>query len=128
MPWGISSHKILKKTSLSKDIIDNIEIYITDLVNLASYVEEVTEYHTKYKACKKTIEELNNKLKDKEIVDLTEIEKLLDEKNKEIDLLKEQINTLMITMDKQKTSFKELTKLFNDYVSLTSLYDFVVLK
>ena len=120
-------NKILKKTSLSKDIIDNIEIYITDLVNLASYVEEVTEYHTKYKACKKTIEELNNKLKDKEIVDLTEIEKLLDEKNKEIDLLKEQINTLMITIDKQKTSFKELTKLFNDYVSLTSLYEDVSL-
>ena len=116
-------NQLLSELTISQETIDNIELYISDLVNLSNYVKEITEYHTAFDATKNIINELTIKLKDKTIINLKEVEDEIDSKNKELDLLKEKINTLTNIYNKQKTSLDELTTAFNDYLSLNILFE-----
>lgn len=116
-------NKFIEEQSISKEILENIEIYISDLVNLPDYIKEVTEYESLYKTCKNLIKDLQKKLKDKSIVNIDEFDNIIKTKEQEINDLKEKTNTLNNIYNKQIQVSEDLTVAFKEYKALYTEYD-----
>lgn len=116
-------NEYIEKESISKEILDNIEIYISDLVNLPTYVKEVTEYESIYKTCKKQVSDLLKKLKDKQQQNIEEFDKLITVKEQVINSLKESLTNLNNIYNKQIQVSSELTIAYTEYRELCKLHD-----
>lgn len=116
-------NEYIEKESISKEILDNIEIYISDLVNLPTYVKEVTEYESIYKTCKKQVSDLLKKLKDKQQQNIEEFDKLITVKEQVINSLKESLTNLNNIYNKQIQVSSELTIAYTEYKELCKLHD-----
>ena len=116
-------NEYIEKESISKEILDNIEIYISDLVNLSTYVKEVTEHESIYKTCKKQVSDLLKKLKDKQQQNIEEFDKLITVKEQAINSLKESLTNLNNIYNKQIQVSSELTIAYTEYQELCKLHD-----
>lgn len=116
-------NEFIEKESISKEILDNIEIYIADLVNLSTYVKEVTEYESIYKTCKKQVNDLLKKLKDKQQQNIEEFDELIIVKEQAISSLKESLTNLNNIYNKQIQVSSELTIAYTEYKELCKLHD-----
>lgn len=114
-----------KITSLKLDqnIIDNIEEYIQDLSNLGIYIKTVTEFETNYDNKKKTKEELEIKLKGKQIENLDGLTSLINQLSCDINLLTEKITTLTTLVSNNKQTSVELDKAFRIFVKVQKEFE-----
>lgn len=115
-------NEALINENIDKFIIDNIEMYISELASLSTYVKEVTEFTSNYTITVNKITVLKDKLKDTTEQNLEELDNLISVKEKQIEKLKVLITNITNIINSQQTIFNDLLVSFQEYKKILDLH------
>lgn len=113
---------LIDDLDLDLNVLNNLEKYLSDLVNLSIYVEKVSIYDTKVNNIKKQINELNKTLENKIFEDISIIDQEIQTLSNELEDLKQNLNNLNTILIKQKDIYKELKYIYNEYTLVSKEY------
>ncbi len=113
---------LIDELDLDLNVLNNLEKYLSDLVNLSIYVEKVSIYDTKVNNIQKQINELNKTLENKTFEDISIIDQEIQTLSNELEDLKQNLNNLNTILIKQKDICKELKNIYNEYTLVSKEY------
>ena len=113
---------LIDELDLDLHVLNNLEKYLNDLVNLSIYVEKVSIYDTKVNNIQKQINELNKILENKTFEDISSIDEEINNLSNELESLKQNLSNLTTTLIKQNDIYKELKDIYKEYTLVSKEY------